>query len=71
MEKSCDVSLVAFFGDEITMTPRNDVITDFFKVRFRHNQFEKLNLAKSRNFRSPKSRREASEQPENLKFVHF
>jgi len=28
-------------------------ITGSFEVRFRHNQFEKHNLAKSRNFRLP------------------
>jgi len=41
MEKSCDVSLVTFFGDVITMTLIKLVITDFFKVSFRHNQFVK------------------------------
>jgi len=32
IKKSCDVSLVTFFGD---------VITDFLKVRFCHNQLGK------------------------------
>jgi len=30
-------------------------MTDFFEVQFLHNQFEKHNLAKLRNFRLPKS----------------
>jgi len=47
MEKNCDV---------FRWHNGHDVITDFFEVRFRHNQLEKQNLATSRNFRSPKSK---------------
>jgi len=37
----CDVILVTFFDVVIVITPLNNVITDYFKVRFRHNRFEK------------------------------
>jgi len=40
--------LVTFIGDELTVMSLTHNL--FFKVRFRHNQFEKLNLAKSCNF---------------------
>jgi len=58
MEKSFDIGLVTFFGDVITLTSRKWRHNWFFQVRFCHNQYEKKNhnLAKSRNFRSPKSK---------------
>jgi len=40
MEKSCDVSLMTF-GNVMAMTSLKWRLSDFFKVRFRHNQFEK------------------------------
>jgi len=55
MEESCNVNLVTFFGDVIKMMSLKWRHNWFFKVRFRYNQFEKPNLAKSCNFRSPKS----------------
>jgi len=39
-ENLVTVVLVTFFGGIITMTSLNDVITDFLKIRFRHNQFK-------------------------------
>jgi len=50
MEKSCNASLVTFFGD---VTEK--IITDFFKFDFVIISLKNHNLAKSRSFRSPKS----------------
>jgi len=56
IEKSCDVSLVTFFGDV-----GNDDITEmtsyliFLKFDFVIISLKNHNLAKSSNFRSPKS----------------
>jgi len=43
MENFCEAILMTFFGDNDVIATRhwNDVTTDFFKVRLRHNQFEK------------------------------
>jgi len=49
MEK---IIMVTFFGYVIIMMSLNW----FFNVRFRYNQLEKHNLAKSRNFSSPTSK---------------
>jgi len=62
--KSCDVSLVTFFGDVIMMTSLKWRQNWFVKDRFCHNQFEKKthNLAKSRNFRLPTSKTKGAER---------
>jgi len=41
MEESCDVNLVTFFGDVITITSLKWHQNWFFKARFRQKQFEK------------------------------
>jgi len=41
IEKSCNISLVKFFGDVIAMTSLKWRHNWFFKFNFFHNQFEK------------------------------
>jgi len=41
MEKFCDAILIMFYGDVIAMTSLKSRNSWFFKVWFRHNQFEK------------------------------
>jgi len=38
------------------MTSQNDIITDIFKVRFLHKQFEKTQFGESRNVKSSESK---------------
>jgi len=52
--KFCDVIMVTFFGDIMGITSLKCRHNWFFKVRIRHIQLKKHNLAKLRNFSSPK-----------------
>jgi len=52
-KKTCDIILVEFLGDVIVMMSLKWRHNYIFEVRFGHNQLEKTNLAKSRNFRWP------------------
>jgi len=54
--KICDVNLVTFFGDVITMTSLKWRQNWFFKFDFVIINLKNHNFVKSRNFKSPKSK---------------
>jgi len=66
--------LGGIFGDVIIIMPLKWWHNWFFKVRFRHNQLKRHNLAKSRNFRWPTSKFRAAggaEPPTIVRFWRF